>query len=374
MADYNPEFFGDNGDFDTEDYDKKKKLAQMLGESVDATGDENVDMDMLMKLIEGGDTVGEKDKLPLLSGVETDAEKEGKYGHIDEQAAGDEDLLDGVTNMPRGEPFSPGEPWGLSDSADEEGDKALEDLENHISGGKPKEVTKEKITVKKGDAKKKSPVEGKTAKKYDEPLDLFGDSGKQSKSGDGESFGAQIERESKKPITVPGGFESEPGIEEETFGGLLPRGEGAGALEAAMPVLGAAGKIVGGIAGSKLAGKGLSKMGKLFGGAGEEAASKGGSAAGDIMSKNAQTASKAGPKEGKFFQEYFGQISPKGERANIFVKPGQEVSMPRSNMSREIKRLLEKVSEGKVSAKDLQTNLRNLGLSPEDIASILGNR
>lgn len=366
MADYNPEFFGDSGDFDTEGYDKKKKLAKLLGESVDATGDENVDMDMLMKLIDGGDVVGEKDKLPLLQGTETEAEKEGKYGHIDEQAAGDEPLLEGTTHMPRGEPFSPPEPWGLSDSADEEGDKALEDLENHISGGKPKEVVKEKITVKKGTDKKKSPVEGKTAKKYDEPLDLFGDSGKQSKMGDGESFGTQIERESKKPITVPGMDKGEPGIEEETFGGLLPRGEGAGASEAAMPILGA----IGGRIGGKLAGKGLSKIGKMFGGAGEEA----GSAAGDIMGKNAEMASKAGPKEGKFFQQYFGQVSPKGERANIFVKPGQEVSMPRSNMSREIKRLLEKVQQGKVSSKDLQTNLRNLGLSPEDIASILGNR
>lgn len=384
---FNEDYMGldQNDNFDEEAYAKKLKQARMLGQPMEAdAGDENIDMDMLLKLIEGDGGSG------IRGGEDSAAEKEFKYGDVPNQIADDE-LMEGTHEQP-GDIFQDSTDYEGQSSPEDNGD--VDSLKDFV-GDKPKEVTAEKVTIKKGD-KKKSPVEKKTGKKYDEPLDLFGENGKQSKQGSKPTFGAEMEKNS-----LPW---NEKGVEESDFGGILPRGEGAGMSEALSPLLGAVG--------GKLAGKGISKLAKMFGGGGGKEAATAGTkllpgrggrvaditareagqgaigggaetrllpAGRSIMERNAETAAGAGPREGKFFQTYFGQKVPTvgnkmGERANIFVEPGQMKSMPRSDMSREIKRLLQKVKNGKTSSADLWTNLENLGLTPEDIASILGNR
>lgn len=359
---FNEDYMGldQEDNFDEEAYAKKLKRARMLGQPTEAdAGDENIDMDMLLQLI------GEDDKggSGIRGGEDSPAEKEFKYGDAPYQIADDE-LMEGTHEQP-GDIFKDSTDFEGQSNPDDfpnpSGDEDVSALEGFV-GDKPKEITAEKVTIKKDDKKKKkSPIEKKLGKKYDEPLDLFGENGKQSKIGDKPSFGAEIEKGS-----LPW---NEKGI-EEGGDGLFPRGEGAGLSEALTPLLGAgAGAALRG----NLAGKGISKIAKMFGGgAGKEA----GSTAGKIMEKNAETAAKAGPKEGKFFQEYFGQKVPvagkMGERANMFQEPGKMTSMPRGEMSKAIKGLLDQVKQGKVDPANLGKYLKKLGISDEDIMTIVG--
>jgi len=374
--------FLDEGEeeFDVDAYDADKKRRKLM-EEILAGGvepDEELDEELLGKL----DLEDKKPTLRHLKGTETEAEKEAKYGRIDEQAPGEIELQERHELFSE-DPFEPNtddESLGLSEDAEDVLGDLMKDEDGDEGDGK--------ITVKS------KQVKAKTDKNKPVKITKTEVAGEEIPE---DPFEAMARKAGKKMTSMDdrpvyedkeGVIDDERGIEEDQVtgalfdliggagigGALKAGGRGLGRLLGRLGAREAAGEGVGAAASRSpmlrtdmSRGRNLGEMrDSLFERVGRTAREAGGP---DSMAIRGAETTRPGR-----MKLQFRDATNKGSESSSAVKRfGGFGEGNRSDVMRAVQRILDQVKKepGKANMNSVRTQLRNLGLSDREISAIL---